>query len=146
LKFRAKILLSGKSATGIQVPAQIVENLGSSKRPPVRVTIKGHEYRSTVATMGGKFMIPVSAEQRANAGVAAGDEVEVDIKLDTENRKVEVPPDFLKALNEDANARRNFEALSYSGKRRLVLTIDQAKTSETRQRRISKAIDMLNEG
>jgi Domain of unknown function (DUF1905) len=78
VKFRANILQSGKSATGIQVPAEIVAKLGSSMRPPVRVTIKGHEYRSTVATMGGKFMIPVSAEHRASAGVVAGDEVEVD--------------------------------------------------------------------
>jgi hypothetical protein len=145
MKFRAKILLSGKSATGIQVPVAVVEKLSSSKRPAVLVTIMGHQYRSTVGSMGGKFMIPVSAEHREIAGVAAGDELEVDVKLDATPREVAVPPDFQKALDRDATAQRKFDALSYSGKRRFVLTIEQTKTAETRERRVAKAIGLLRE-
>lgn len=146
MTFRATIILGGKTATGIEVPPEVVANLGSSKRPPVRVTINDYTYRSTVAVMGGTFMLPVSAEVCERAGVAAGDEVEVDLALDTEPREVTVPADLAAALNQDATAQRAFEGLSYSNKRRLVLAIDGAKTAETRQRRVTKAIGNLREG
>lgn len=146
MRFRARIRLGGKTATGIQVPAEIMESLGSSRRPPVSVTINGHTYHSTVAVMGGQFMLPVSAEQRENAGVAAGDEVDVDIELDTEPREVTVPPDLAEALDGDADAKRFFDGLSYSHKRRHVLAIEDARKAETRQRRVAKAVSMLREG
>ena len=146
MRFRAIIQLGGKTATGIRVPAEVVESLGSSKRPAVRVTINGHTYRSSVASIGGEFMLPVSAEIRERAGVAAGDEVDVDIELDTEPREVSVPPDFMDALDRDADARRFFDGLSYSNKQRFVLSIEGAKTAETRQRRIAKAVSELREG
>ncbi|MEO7000628.1 MAG: YdeI/OmpD-associated family protein [Ktedonobacterales bacterium] len=146
MKFHAIIQLGGKTATGIQVPDEVVAGLGSNKRPSVRVTINGYTYRSTVATMSGVFMLPVSAEVRAGAGVAAGDEVDVDIELDTEPREVDVPADFADALATDTDAKRFFEGLSYSNKRRFVLGIEDAKTAETRQRRIAKAISTLREG
>ena len=146
MRFRGKILLGGKTATGIRVPEKVVASLGPSKRPPVRVTINGHTYRSSVASMGGQFMLGVSADVRKNAGVAAGDEVDVDIELDTEPREVTVPPDFTNALARDAKASRFFDGLSYSNKQRFVISIEGAKTAETRQRRIAKAISMLQEG
>jgi bifunctional DNA-binding transcriptional regulator/antitoxin component of YhaV-PrlF toxin-antitoxin module len=146
MRFRATVELGGKTATGIRVPAEVVARLGPSKRPAVRVTINGHTYRSTVAPLGGAHMLPVSAEIRERAGVAAGDEVEVDIELDTEPREVTVPPDFAAALDRDADAKRSFDGLSYSNKRRYVLSIEEAKTEETRQRRIAKAIDTLRVG
>ncbi len=146
MRFRATILLSGKTATGIRVPAEVVEGLGSSKRPAVRVTIKGHTYRSTVAPMDGEFMLPISAEHRERAGVEAFDEVDVDIELDTEPRELTVPPDFTDALDRDADARRFFDGLSYSKKQRYVLSIEEARTAETRLRRIAKAVSMLREG
>jgi hypothetical protein len=146
MKFHTTLLLSGKTATGVEVPAEVVAALGSSKKPAVRVTINGYTYRTTVATMGGKFMLPVSAENRTRAGIAAGDEVDVEVELDTEPREVNVPPDFVAALEEDAEAKRFFETLSYSNKLRHVLVIEEAKTAETRQRRIKKAIAMLREG
>lgn len=146
MRFRSTIELGGKTATGIQVPEEVVAALGSSKRPAVRVTIGGHTYRSTVATLDGKFMLPVSAEVREKAGVAAGDEVEVEIELDNEPREVTLPPDFSAALEQDADARRFFEGLSYSNKRRIVMPVEDAKTPETRQRRIDKAISNLREG
>jgi hypothetical protein len=146
MKFRAKILLGGKTATGIEVPARIVESLGSSKRPAVRVTINGHTYRSTVAVMGGKFMLPLSAENRQGARVAAGDKVEVEVELDTAPRAVAVPPDFKAALARDARARRFFEGLSYSQQRWYVSWIESAKKDETRQRRLAEAVSRLRAG
>jgi hypothetical protein len=146
MKFRATLELGGKTATGFQVPAEVVAALGTSKRPPVRITINGYTYRNTVAVMGGVFMVGVSAEHRAAAGVQAGDELDIDIELDTAPREVTVPPDFAEALDRDAEARQFFDGLSYSHRLRHVLAIEQAKTAETRQRRIDKAISMLREG
>ncbi|MEA2828403.1 MAG: hypothetical protein QOG43_2842 [Actinomycetota bacterium] len=146
MRFRTTLLLGGKTATGIEVPAEIVEGLGAGKRPPVRVTIKGHTYRSSIAVMGGVFMVGVNADDRKAAGVAAGDELDVDIELDTEPRQVVVPEDFAAALDADADARQFFDKLSYSHQRRHVLAIDDAKTAETRRRRIAKAVEMLRAG
>jgi hypothetical protein len=146
MKFRATIEQGGKTATGIEVPAKLVEALGSSKRPAVRATINGFTYRSSVASMGGRFMLGVSAKVREAAGVAGGDKVEVDLELDTAPREVEVPPDFAKVLNKDAKAKRAFEALSYSRKLRLAGPIGDAKTPETKQRRIDKAMADLRDG
>lgn len=146
MRFHSIVQLGGKTATGIPVPEEVVSNLGPSKRPPVRVTINGHTYRSTVASRGGKFILPISAENREGAGVVAGDEVDVDIEMDTEPREVAVPPDFAEALDRDEDAKRSFDGLSYSQKRRHVLSIEGAKTSETRQRRIAKAVGELQEG
>jgi hypothetical protein len=146
MKFHSMLELGGKTATGIEVPAEIVESLGAGKRPAVRVTLGSYTYRSTIASMGGKFMLPVSAEVREQAGVAAGDEVDVEIALDTKPREVALPADFANALNEDTEAKRFFDGLSYSNQRRFVMGIDEAKTAETRQRRIAKTVSMLREG
>src|SRR5712664_515823 len=145
MKFRGKILQAGKTATGIEVPAKVVAALGSSKRPPVRATINGYTYRSTVAVMGGKFMLGVSNEVRSSAGVAAGDTVDIDLELDTEAREVELPPDFAAALARDAKAKKFFEGLSYSKKLRLVIPIG-VKDVETRKQRIAKTVGQLREG
>ncbi|MBU5344845.1 YdeI/OmpD-associated family protein [Paenibacillus lautus] len=146
MEFRTVIELGGKTATGFQVPDEVVEGLGSGKRPPVTVTIGKHTYRSTIAPMGGVFMLPLSAENRQAAGVAAGDEVTVQIELDTEPREIKVPDDFSAILDQNPMARQYFDRLSYSHKRRLMLSIEGAKAVETRQRRIDKTITMLNEG
>jgi len=146
MRFRAVLLLSGKTATGIRVPPEIVEELGPGKRPAVLVTINSYTYRSTVAVMGGEFMLPVSAEVRDHAGIAAGDEVDVELELDTAPRELTVPDDLARALAHDPEARRVFEQLSYSNRRRHVLAVEGAKTPETRQRRIAKAVELFREG
>jgi hypothetical protein len=146
MRFRTVIESNGKTATGIRVPPEVVAALGPSRKPPVRVTIAGHTYRSTVATRGGEFLVGVSAENRKGAGVAAGDEVDVDLELDTEPREVIVPPDLVEALDGDADAGAFFATLSYSQKQWYVIPIAEAKTPETRQRRVVKAIAMLREG
>ena len=146
MRFRTTILQSGKTATGIQVPADVVEALGSGKRPAVKVTINGYTYRSTVAVMGGAYMVGVSAENRAGARVEGGDEVDVDIELDTAPREVTVPADFAAALDAEPGARKTFDALSYSNKSWHVLQVEGARSEETRQRRIAKSVETLKEG
>lgn len=146
MKFTATILQSGKTATGIEVPPRVVAALGSSKKPSVVVTLNGYTYRSTVAVMGGKFMIPVSSEVRSAARVAGGDTLEVEIELDTAPRVLELPEDFALALSGDAVAKAFFEGLSYSNQRRHTLSIEGAKTPETRARRVHKAIEDLRSG
>jgi hypothetical protein len=145
MKFRATIQLSGKSATGIEVPAAVVEALGSSKRPAVSVTLGDYTYRTTIAPMGGRFMLPVSAEVRKNAGVAAGDTLDVLVELDTAPREITVPEDFRAALVA-GGAQEFFESLSFSTKQWHVLQIEGAKTAQTRERRIQKSVDMLAAG
>jgi hypothetical protein len=145
MRFRTTILTEGKSAAGIQVPPEIVEGLGQGRKPPVRVTMNGHTYRSSIASMNGVFMVGVTNEFRKLSGVAGGDEVDVEIELDTEKREVTVPADLAAALEDDAEARQFFEGLSYSNKRRIVEPIGDAKTPETRQRRIESSIGKLRE-
>jgi hypothetical protein len=145
MKFRATILQGGKTATGIEVPPEIVEGLGSSKRPAVSVTLGDYTYRTTITPMGGRFMIPVSAEVRTSAGVAADDTLEVLVELDTAPRVITAPDDFKAALAA-GGAQEFFESLSYSNKQWHVLQVEGAKTTETRQRRIQKSVEMLAAG
>lgn len=143
LKFRAVVLLGGKTATGIEVPAETLSALGPSKRPAVTVTINGFTYRSTVGTMGGRHLIPVSADVRTKAGVQAGDQVTIELKADDQPRSVDVPAALTAALARKPGARRAFDALSYSAQRRHVLAVDAAKSAETRQRRVDAVVSEL---
>lgn len=143
MKFRATVNLDGKTATGIVVPEKVVAGLGESKRPPVVVTINGFSYRSTVALMGGEYKLPISAENRKFAGVEAGDKIEVDIVLDDKPRTVEIPSDFAKALSRERGLKKFFDSLSISKQKQLVIPIEAAKTPDTRERRIAKAIETL---
>lgn len=147
MRFRTVVELGGKTATGMRVPREVVAELGHGQRPPVHVTINGHTYRSTIAAYNGVFMLPLSAENRQASGVAAGDEVDVDVALDTEPREVKVPADLNEALDAQVGARPAWEALSYSNKLRHVLSVEGAKAPETRRRRIDKVVaSLLEEG
>ncbi|HEY4993313.1 MAG TPA: YdeI/OmpD-associated family protein [Nakamurella sp.] len=147
MKFHGTLLLSGKTATGIEVPPEVVSELGSGKKPAVTVTINGgYTYRSSVASMSGRFMLPVSGEHRAAAGLSAGDEVDVELELDTQPRELTVPEDLSLALDADPAARSHFDSLSYSNKLRHVLAIEGAKTAETRARRVAKLVALFHEG
>ena len=143
LRFKTELLLEKKTATGLAVPPEIVEQLGSGKKPAVKVTINGYTYPSTVATMGGVFMLPVSAQVREKTGINSGDMVEVIVELDTQPRVVEVPEDFQAALDSNPVAKQYFESISNSNKKYFIGPIEQAKTPETRIRRIEKAISDL---
>lgn len=146
MRFHTTLYQSDGNATGIRVPDEVVEALGKGKRPPVMVTINGYTYRNTIAVMGGEYWVGVSAQHRAGAGVAGGDDIDVDIQLDTAPREVAVPADLAAALDAEPTARATFDALSNSNKGYHVLQVEGAKTPETRQRRIEKAVAVLREG
>ena len=143
MRFRTTIELGGKTATGFAVPDEVVENLGSGRRPAVAVTIGGFTYRTTVARMGDRFMVPLSAENRTGAGVAAGDDVDVTIELDTAPRLVNVPDDFATAMTE-AGIRPAFDRMSFTHRKEWVRSIEDAKSAATRQRRIDKAVTEIS--
>ena len=146
MRFRATVELGGKTATGIEVPEDVVAALGSGSRPAVTVTIGDHAYRTTVARMGGRFLVPLSAENRTAAGVAAGDQVDVDIALDSGPREVTVPGDLAAALARDDTARATFDGLSYTHRKEWVRWIEEAKKAETRTTRLAKAVESLRAG
>jgi hypothetical protein len=146
MRFTTTLKQEGKTATGVQVPAEVVQAMGKGKRPPVTVTINGHTYRSTVAAYGDVYMLPVAAEHRTAAGVEAGQEIAVDVDLDEAPRDVLPPDDFAAALDAEPAARTTFDGLSNSNKKWHVLNIEGARTPETRQRRIAKSVEILREG
>lgn len=132
--------------TGIIVPEEIVSQLNAGKKPAVNVTVNNYTYRNSIASMGGRFLISVSADIRSKTGIKGGDKVTVTLELDIQPREVVLPADFEKALKANKEAKAFFDTLSYSNKQRYVLPIGEAKTEETRQRRIEKAVKELNEG
>jgi mutator protein MutT len=144
--FRATLDLHGKTATGIEVPDEVVDKLGAGKRPPVSVTIGGYTFRTTVAQMGGRYLVGVSAEHRAGAGVQAGDTLDVEIELDGAPREVTMPADLEQALAGEAEARRHFEGLSFTHRKEWVRWIEEAKKPETRATRVAKTVEALRAG
>jgi hypothetical protein len=145
MKFTTTILGSGNKA-GIEVPEDVVSALGAGKRPPVVVTINGKSYRSSIAVMGGQNLIGVSTANREFTGVSAGDTVEVDVEVDTQPRIVEVPDDLAAALAAEPQAQSFYATLNYSAQRRYVEPVAEAKTDETRARRIAKVVADLKAG
>lgn len=143
LKFKTTVLQSGNN-TGLVVPENILEELGGGKRPLVVVSVNDYVYRSAIAKMGDKFLISLSAENRANAKVKGGDEVNLTLELDTAPREVELPSEFAAALNKNKTAKSAFDKLAPSKKKAIVVSINDAKTEETKTRRIEKAIESLS--
>ena len=144
MRFESTVELGGKTATGIPVPDAVIEALGSSKRPPVTITINGHTYRTTAVRMGGQFYVPLNAENRAAAGVAAGEDITVDIEPDTAPREVTVPNDLAAAMDDDARAA--YDGLSFTHRKEWVRWVEEAKKPETRATRIEKTVTGLREG
>jgi Bacteriocin-protection, YdeI or OmpD-Associated/Domain of unknown function (DUF1905) len=143
--FETTLLASGNN-TGIPVPDDVVQQLGRGKRPAVLVNVNGYDYRSTVAVMGGRYLIGVSAAVRAATGLKGGDPITVTLTVADAPREVDVPADFAAAMDEQQPARRFFDGLSNSLQRYHVDTINAAKAPETRQRRIAKAVDLFVAG
>jgi hypothetical protein len=143
ITFHTAILRTGENTAGIQVPEEVIEKLSAGKRPLVRVTIKKYTYRSAVAVMDGKFMLPLSAEHRKTAGVQGGEEADVTIELDLEPRTVQIPEDLKTALV-DAGVLEAFEKSAPSARKEYVRQVEEAKAPETRQRRIDKIVGILS--
>lgn len=147
MRFRTTIFgAPGRSATGIPFPAEVVEALGGGKRPAVRVTLNGYTYATTLGSMGGQVLAPLAAEHRTAAGVAAGEEHDVDVELDAAPRTVETPGDLAAALAKDAAATATFEKLAPSHRKEYVRWITEAKKAETRATRVARAVDALRDG
>jgi hypothetical protein len=142
MRFETTMFLSGNN-TGIEVPSDVIEGLGAGRKPPVLVTVNGYEYRSTVAVMGGRYLIPFSSDKRAATGIQGGDPIVVDLEVDTAPRTVEVPDDLAAALDAAPGAREAWDRLSPSHRKAHVTAVEGAKAAETRQRRIAKAIEAL---
>jgi len=143
---RFRTVVQGTTVTGIEVPPDVIAALGKGKKPPVVVTIGDYSYRNTVAVMGGRYMVALSVKNRAAAGVEGGEEIEVDLTLDTEPRQVAVPEDFAAALDAEPKARTFFDGLPASQRGWFVLGIEEAKKPETRRNRITKAVERLASG
>lgn len=144
--FKTVLHVSGKTATGIKIPPEILEQLGGGKRPLVKVTVNNFTYRSAVAIMGGVPMVGVNSENRESAGIKGGDKIEVAIELDTEERTVDVPAEFQRILDRSSAAKKKFDTLSNSKKKAMIIPIAKAKTEETRNRNIDKAMAILGAG
>ena len=143
LHFRTKVLTAGKTATGIQIPDEVIAKLAAGRKPAVKITINGFTYRSTVAVMNGRFMVGINAENREKAKVAGGDTIDVRIELDTEIREIAAPADFQEILARSPKIKAVFDGLSYTKRRVIIEGIVGAKTVETRERRIEKAVREL---
>jgi hypothetical protein len=146
MRYTTMVRQSGANTTGIPVPDDVVAGLGGGRKPAVTVTVNGFTYRSSIATVDGESMIGLSAERRAASGLQGGDEVEVELELDTAPREVDVPPELEAALSADEAARATWEKLSYSNRSWHVLQVTGTTNEDTRQRRIEKSIAALREG
>ena len=145
VSFDTTVVAAGNN-TGIAVPDNVIERLGAGRRPAVIVNINGYEYRNTVGVMGGKHMISISAAVRKQTGLNGGDPIHVTLTLAGAPREVDVPSDLAAALSADTGAGAFFAKLSNSLQRYHIDNINAAKTAETRQRRIEKAISLFREG
>jgi hypothetical protein len=145
VSFETTLSATGNN-TGIVVPAVLIDELGAGKRPPVLVSVNGYEYRNTVGVMKGQHMISVSAAVREATGLSAGDVIKVKLTLAEKPRDVEMPADLQSALQANPTARAFFKKLSNSLQRYHVDNINGAKSNETRDRRIKKAIGLFLEG
>ncbi len=132
--------------TGIVVPPEVINELDAGKRPAVDVDLNGYKFRSTIGVMAGRSLISVSAAIRKDTGLAAGDPINVTLTLNDTSREVSIPEDFATAMRRNAGTEEFFAALSNSLQRYHIDQITSAKTDETRQRRIDKAIGRFLEG
>lgn len=145
VSFRTLLWSSGGNNVGIVVPEDVVQGFGRGKRVPVVVTIDGgFTYRNTISPMGGQYLISFSSDIRAATGRGAGDEVEVMLEFDDAPRTVEVPPALADALAADPDAAATWARLSYSKQKAHALSVDGAKSDDTRVRRVQKVLDALH--
>lgn len=146
MRFRAELESTGKTTAGFEVPESIVEELGAGRHPKVAVTVNGFTFRTSIARMGGRYLLGMSVDRREQAGVAAGDVLDVLVELDTAPREVQVPEDLAAALEAEPDAKAFWDTLSYSKKQWHTLRVTGAKKAETRSARITQSVSMLRGG
>ncbi len=142
IKFKTTILTFGNN-TGIEVPENKLTELDAGKKPLVVVTLNKYSYRSAIAKMGDKFLISLSAENRKNANVQGGDNLEIRLELDTAPRTVDIPIELQKVFDRNKVSKENFDKLAPSKKKALIISVTDAKTEETKHKRIEKVIESL---
>ena len=143
--FETTVAVTGNN-TGIVVPEQAIEQLAAGHRPPVLVNVNGYEYRNTVGVMGGKHMVSISAAVRKATGLHGGNPIRVTLTVADIPQEVIMPADFAAALAADERAGAFFGKLSSSMQRYHVANITGAKSADTRQRRIDRAIALFRAG
>jgi Bacteriocin-protection, YdeI or OmpD-Associated/Domain of unknown function (DUF1905) len=143
--FDAELERVGKTSARLQVPVDLKEIFGRA-RPPLKVTVEGHTWRTTPGVYGGVAYIGLNKDVRAAAGVDAGDRVRVSMELDTEPRTVAVPADLRTALEADPEANAAFAKLSFTHRREYVEWIEEAKRPETRARRVTGTVQGVQQG
>ncbi len=146
IQFRARLEARGPAAAVILDDDQAAAVGEGAKRFPVLATVNGYTWRTSVARMGGEFLLGLNREVREGAGVAAGDEADVTIGLDTAPREVEVPAELAAALAADPQARESFEQLAFTHRKEYARWVAEAKQQETRQRRAGQAVTMIRAG
>lgn len=134
----------GANTTGIVVPPAVVEGLGAGKKPKMVVILNGFSYRSSIAVMGGDYMVGVSSDIRSKTGLKGGDAITVELSVDTEERTVDVPAELQAILDASPTAAEKFGKMSYSNKLRVSLAISTAKTPETMAKRVAKVTEELS--
>jgi len=144
-QFSAELERAGKTSARLRVPLDLKELYGRA-RPPLRVTIRGHTWRTTPGVYGGVAYIGLNRDVRNAAGVDAGDRVQVTIQLDTQPRTVGLPDDLRAALDGDPVAHAAFDKLSFTHRREYVEWVEDAKRPETRTRRIAATVADAREG
>ena len=143
MDFTTELLATGGNTAGFVVPATVVEGLGAGRRPKVVVTVEGHTWRTSIASMDGRFLLGASAAVRASSGIAAGNTYLVELEVDTAPRTVEVPDDLAAALAASPTAAAAWAGLSYSQQRQHAEAVLAAKRVETRERRVAGIVEKL---
>jgi hypothetical protein len=146
LTFKARLQPRGPAAAVVLDEEQVAAVGEGAKRFPVVATVNGYTWRTSVARMGGEFLLGLNREVRQGAGVEAGDEVDVIIELDTAPREVEVPPDLAEALAGDPEAKAAFDRMAFTHRKEYARWVTEAKREETRQRRVQQAVADIRAG
>ncbi len=146
LTVTAELVPRGPAAAFVLTDQQVAVVGEGAKRFPVKATINGHPLRLSVARMGGEFLLGLSKANREAAGVHAGDQVTLELELDSAPREVDVPEALAAALAADPEAKRAFDKLAFTHRKEFAHWIAEAKRDQTRERRVVKAVEMLHAG
>jgi hypothetical protein len=146
IQFTAQLQPRGPAAAVVLDEDQVATVGEGAKRFPVVATVNGYTWRTSVARMGGEFLLGLNREVREGAGAQAGDEVEVRLELDAAPREVEVPEALAAALAADPQAQASFEGMAFTHRKEYARWITEAKREETRQRRVQQAVEMIRAG
>lgn len=146
IRFTTRLEKKGPAAAVVLDDGQVAAVGEGAKRFPVVATVNGYTWRTSVARMGGAFLVGLNREVRESAGVEAGDEVDVAIELDGAPREVEVPDDLAAALDADPAVRATFDGMAFTHRKEYVRWVTEAKREDTRTRRVEQAVEMIRAG